>query len=486
MQEPVRATPLTGSCWMAAVDPHMHRKKWLSRFRAAGQKLHLVSLGCAKNQVDSEVMLGRLKQAGWTITNDPEEAQAIVVNTCSFIQTAAEESIDTIVELAEYKKTGTCRRLVVTGCLPERYREQIVQAIPEVDIFLGTGAFDQIVQAVGDDQVVRDAILPDPELTCLDQHSAARVLTAPHMAYLKIAEGCSNRCSYCIIPKLRGRHKSQPLENVMTEAQDLVSSGVKELVLVAQDTTAYGQDLNPPVTLGHLISGLAGLFAGGADEPKFFPWIRVLYGNPESIEESFVRSVADHARVCSYFDLPIQHASNRILKRMGRRYTREKLCRLFRRIREIVPDAVLRTTVILGFPGETDQDFQQMLDFAEEIRFDHLGVFVYSDADDIPSHRLRQHVPLGVAQDRYDQLMSTQMDIAAEKNQKHIGRTLQVLIEEDLGNHLFAGRASFQAPEVDGVTYVNTGTSAAPLTIGCFAQARINDAMEYDLMGDVA
>jgi len=306
------------------------------------------------------------------------------------------------------------------------------------------------------------------------------------MAYLKIAEGCSNRCSYCIIPKLRGRHKSQPLENVMTEAQDLVSSGVKELVLVAQDSTAYGQDLNPPVTLGHLISGLAGLFAGGADEPKFFPWIRVLYGNPESIEESFVRSVADHARVCSYFDLPIQHASNRILKRMGRRYTREKLCRLFRRIREIVPDAVLRTTVILGFPGETDQDFQQMLDFAEEIRFDHLGVFVYSDADDIPSHRLRQHVPLGVAQDRYDQLMSTQMDIAAEKNQKHIGRTLQVLIEEDLGNHLFAGRASFQAPEVDGVTYVNTGTSAAPLTIGCFAQARINDAMEYDLMGDVA
>jgi len=256
---------------MAAVDPHMHRKKWLSRFRAAGQKLHLVSLGCAKNQVDSEVMLGRLKQAGWTITNDPEEAQAIVVNTCSFIQTAAEESIDTIVELAEYKKTGTCRRLVVTGCLPERYREQIVQAIPEVDIFLGTGAFDQIVQAVGDDQVVRDAILPDPELTCLDQHSAARVLTAPHMAYLKIAEGCSNRCSYCIIPKLRGRHKSQPLENVMTEAQDLVSSGVKELVLVAQDSTAYGQDLNPPVTLGHLISGLTNLFAGNADEPKFFP-----------------------------------------------------------------------------------------------------------------------------------------------------------------------------------------------------------------------
>jgi ribosomal protein S12 methylthiotransferase len=464
----------------------MRRKQRPSRIIAASQKLHLVSLGCAKNQVDSEIMLGRLKQAGWLITDDPGEAQSIVVNTCSFIQSAAEESIDAIVELAQYKKTGACQRLVVTGCLPERYREQIVKAIPEVDIFLGTGAFDQIVQAVGDTRCVREAVLPDPERACLDHPGAARVLTASHMAYLKIAEGCSNRCSYCIIPKLRGQHKSQPLDHLMAEAQELISSGVKELVLVAQDTTAYGKDLNPPVTLGALINALAGLSAGGEKGSKFFPWIRVLYGNPESIEESFVRSVAEHPQVCAYFDLPIQHASNRILKRMGRRYTRDKLCRLFRRIREIIPGAVLRTTVILGFPGETGQDFQQVMDFAEEIRFDHLGVFVYSDADDIASHRLRQHVPQGVAQDRYDQLMSAQMDIAAEKNQKHIGRTLQVLIEEDLGNHLFVGRTCFQAPEVDGVTYVNTGTSALPPPIGCFALARINDAMEYDLMGEVA
>ncbi len=464
----------------------MRREEGHSRFRATARKLHLVSLGCAKNQVDSEIMLGRLKQVGWAITDDPEEAHVIVVNTCSFIQSAAEESIDTIMELAGYKKTGSCRRLVVTGCLPERYREQIVQAIPEVDIFLGTGAFDQIVQAAGNCRLAREAILPDPELACLDHQDSSRVLTAAHMAYLKIAEGCSNRCTYCIIPKLRGHHQSQPLEKVMAEAQELVASGIKELVLVAQDTTAYGKDLIPPVTLGNLIKGLANLSTGGGRGLKGFPWIRVLYGNPESIEESFVRSVADHPQVCSYFDLPIQHASNRILKRMGRRYTREKLCRLFRRIREIVPDAVLRTTVILGFPGETDQDFQQVLDFAEEIRFDHLGVFVYSDADDIASHRLRQHVPRGVAQDRYDQLMSAQMDIAAEKNQKHIGRTLQVLIEEDLGSHLFAGRTCFQAPEVDGLTYVNSASSALPLVIGSFARARISDAMEYDLMGEVA
>lgn len=448
--------------------------------------MHLVSLGCAKNQVDSEIMLGRLKHAGWAITDDPEEAHVIVVNTCSFIQSAAEESIDTIVDLAGYKKTGSCRRLVVTGCLPERYRDQIVQAIPEVDVFLGTGAFDQIVQAAANCRLAREAILPDPELACLDHQGSSRVLTAAHMAYLKIAEGCSNRCTYCIIPRLRGQHKSQPLEMVMAEAQELVASGVKELVLVAQDTTAYGKDLNPPVTLGNLINGLAHLSSREGRRQKGLPWIRVLYGNPESIDESFVRSVADHPQVCSYFDLPIQHASNRILKRMGRRYTREKLCRLFRRIREMVPDAVLRTTIILGFPGETDHDFQQVLDFAEEIRFDHLGVFVYSDADDIASHRMRQHVPRSVAQDRYDQLMSAQMDIAAEKNQKHIGRTLQVLIEEDLGSHLFAGRTCFQAPEVDGVTYVNTASSAAALAIGCFARARINDAMEYDLMGEVA
>lgn len=456
------------------------------QLRERGQKLHLVSLGCAKNQVDSEVMLGRLKQAGWVITDDPQEAHAIVVNTCSFIQSAAEESIETIVELAEYKKTGLCRRLVVAGCLPERYREQILEAIPEVDVFLGTGAFDQIVQAAGNRRPSREAILPDPERACLDPHGSSRVLTAAHMAYLKIAEGCSHHCTYCIIPKLRGHHKSQPIENVVTEARELVSSGVKELVLVAQDSTAYGTDLSPPATLGALVNALAHVHAGGEKAPPFFPWIRVLYGNPESIEESFVRSVAEHSQVCSYFDLPIQHASNRILKRMGRRYTREKLCRLFRRIREIVPDAVLRTTVILGFPGETDRDFQQVLEFAEEIRFDHLGVFVYSDADDLASHRMRLHVPAGVAQDRYDQLMSAQMDIAAEKNQRRIGQTLQVLIEEDLGSSLFAGRTCFQAPEVDGVTYVSTASHAAPVAIGCFAQARINDAMEYDLIGEVA
>ncbi|HSO63405.1 MAG TPA: 30S ribosomal protein S12 methylthiotransferase RimO [Desulfobacterales bacterium] len=448
-------------------------------------KLHLISLGCAKNQVDSEIMLGRLAQAGWTITDDPEEAHTIVVNTCSFIEEAAQESLDMILELAEYKKSGFCRRLVVAGCLPERYREEILRTMPEVDVFLGTGAFDQIVAAVGDLRIVHEAILPDPDRVQYHGQDSPRRLSTPHMAYLKVAEGCSRGCTYCIIPKLRGSHKSRPLEDVVAEARDLVASGVKELILVAQDTTAYGGDLVPAVSLGRVVSRLATLSAGRGRKAEK-PWIRVLYGHPESIDEEFIHAVAAHPNVCPYFDVPIQHASNHVLKRMGRGYTRESLRDLFGRIRQQVPGASLRTTVIVGFPGETDKDFADMLEFAEEIRFDHLGVFVYSDADDIASHRLRGHVPKPVAQDRYDQLMSAQMDISAGTNQAHIHKTYPVLIEENLGNHLYAGRTYFQAPEVDGVTYVNTALSGHELMIGRFVRARINDAMEYDLMGEVA
>jgi len=456
-----------------------------SKREAKKQKIHLVSLGCAKNQVDSEIMLARLQQAGWSITENPEEAYAIVVNTCSFIESAAEESVETIVELAEYKKSGCCRRLVVTGCLPERYREKIIQALPEVDVFLGTAALDQIVQAVGAASFMHQVVLPDPDSICVDAFNTPRVLSSAYMAYLKIAEGCGKTCSYCIIPRLRGSHKSRPPEDVLTEARRLVGNGIKELNLVAQDSTSYGLDLMPPITLGGLIHDLADL-SFGHGRTKERPWVRVLYGHPESIDETFMRAVADYPNVCSYFDVPIQHASNRILKRMGRRYTHDTLQRLFQRIRDIVPDACLRTTIITGFPGETDTDFQEVLDLAEEIRFDHLGAFVYSDADDIPSHRLRHHVPREVAQSRLDQLMSVQMDIASEKNQHHIGKTVQVLIEEDLGNHLFAGRTAFQAPEVDGVVYVNIAHSGLPLPIGRFVQARITDALEYDLMGEVA
>jgi ribosomal protein S12 methylthiotransferase len=445
--------------------------------------LYLESLGCARNQVDSEIMIGRLKKAGWTITDDPGQAETIVVNTCSFIESAVEESIEAILELAEYKKEGICNRLVVTGCLPERYREDITESLPEVDVFLGTGAFGHIIKAVEDPQFTHQCLLPDPDITVLQENGTPRDLSLSHLAYIKIAEGCSKTCTYCIIPKLRGKQKSRPPEDIVSEARRLIARGVKELVLVAQDTTAYGRDLPSPASISQLMQSLAGMTRedpqGNTD-----PWLRVLYGHPESIEDSFIKSVASYTNLCSYFDIPIQHVSTPVLKHMGRHYTRDELRRLFDRIRNYVPDAVLRTTIIVGFPGETDKDFKTLMQFAEDVRFDHLGVFIYSDSDDLPSHQLAAHVPAAVARDRYHQLMSTQSDISAKNNQKYIGNIVSVLVEEVLENNLFAGRTTFQAPEVDGMSYINTAHSPFHLKIGSITDMRVTDAMEYDLMGE--
>ena len=447
------------------------------------RKLYLESLGCARNQVDSEIMNGRLKKAGWTLTDDPEDAATIIVNTCSFIESAAQESIDTILELAEYKKDGACSRLVVAGCLPERYREEIVTSLPEVDVFLGTGAYDQIVGAVQDPKFTNQCVLPDPDLIALQDKDSPRNLYQPHLAYLKIAEGCSKACTYCIIPKLRGKQHSRLPEDIVSEAGRLVAGGAKELVLVAQDTTAYGRDLAQPADLGQLMESLAGIKAPD-DHTGGGPWFRVLYGHPESIEKSFIKTVASYHNLCPYFDIPIQHVSNRVLKRMGRRYTRGHLSRLFDQIRRDVPGAVLRTTIIVGFPGETDKDFDELMDFAEQVRFDHLGVFIYSDSDDLSSHHLSNHVPAELARERYHQIMSNQSGISAETNQKYIGKIVKILVEESLENNLLAGRTCFQAPEVDGISYINTSMRPFDLKIGSFADMRVTDAMEYDLMGE--
>ena len=446
-------------------------------------KLYLESLGCARNQVDSEIMTGRLKKAGWTITLDPEEAETIVVNTCSFIEDAAQESIDVILELAEYKKEGNCKRLVVTGCLPERYREEILKSLPEVDVLLGTGAFDQIASAAREPMYSHLCVLPDPDLTAIQAENDPRDLTVPHLAYLKIAEGCSKSCTYCIIPKLRGKQKSRPLEDIVAEATQLIAGGVNELVLVAQDTTAYGNDLPARTNLSRLMERLANIPIDDLSRTTQ-PWFRVLYGHPESIENSFIEALAAHSHLCSYFDVPVQHVSPGVLKQMGRHYTRDDLHRLFDRVRDRIPDAVLRTTIIVGFPGETDSDFEELLQFVEQVRFDHLGVFVYSDSDDLVSHQLSHHVPKSLATDRYHQLMSTQSAISTENNRKYIGQAVKVLVEESLENHLFAGRTNFQAPEVDGLTYINTAKRPFGLKIGSFADMRVTDTMEYDLMGE--
>jgi len=437
--------------------------------------LHLVSLGCARNLVDSEHMLGRLREAGWRIVEGPDDADVIIVNTCSFIESAADESIDTILELARYKTEGACRALIVTGCLPERYREAIGRELPEVDLFLGTGAFNQILTAV--ESVIGNlegerCILPDPDAISVSNPDAPRVQTLPHSAYIKIAEGCSRSCTYCIIPKLRGRQKSRPTEEIVAEARRLIGAGTRELVLVAQDATAYGHDLNGDMSLGGLLRRLSDI---GDDI-----WIRVLYGHPESIDDDIIRTMAERSNICPYFDLPIQHASDRMLRRMGRRHTQADLFRLFERIREIAPEASLRTTAIVGFPGETDRDFKTLQSFVETVRFDHLGVFTYSDADDLPSHRLDAHVSRTTARKRHDRLMARQRDISAEKNAAYLDHTLDVLIEESPEADLFLGRTAFQAPEVDGLVYVK----GRELPLGHFVPVTIIDTLEYDLVGE--
>ena len=440
-------------------------------------KLYLVSLGCAKNRVDSEIMLGKLVNSGWSITQYPEEAEIIIINTCSFIESAVNESIDTIIELAQHKTKSLCRKLIVAGCLPERYREKIISALPEVDIFLGTGAFDKILQVVGNELSGRKCILPDPDLIVIKDKTFPRVLSTHHMAYLKIAEGCSRHCTYCIIPKLRGKLKSRPLKHIVSEASSLIASGVKELILVAQDTTSYGIDLQEEVLIDRLLKNLAGI----SDNI----WIRMLYANPESVNQSIVKTVASHNNICSYYDIPVQHASDAVLKKMGRHYACDDLYNLFQTIKQTDPYAVLRTTAMVGFPGETDADFELLLQFIKEIRFSHIGVFLYSDAEDILSHTLDNHVPKEKAQERYDRLMACQQEISFGINTQHKGKTYKVIVEEVSGENTYKGRTYFQAPEVDGITYIHSINPSHDLNTGQFVEVMITKALEYDLIGDV-
>ena len=446
----------------------------------ASKQVFFSSLGCAKNLVDSDLMQGRLQSAGWHLCDDPAEADVIVVNTCSFIESAADESIDTILALAAFKTQGNCRRLVVAGCLPERYREGIAEALPEVDFFVGTGGFDQIVAAVEGrgflDEPQAGCVLPHPERGAMKAGDASYRSASP-MTYLKIAEGCSKRCTYCIIPKLRGRLQSRPLQEVVSEARELVEAGVQELVLVSQDTTDYGTDLEAGEDFSLLLEKVAAISTK--------VWVRFLYGHPESIDQRVIETVASTPNICRYFDIPIQHASDRVLRRMGRVYTQADVRRLVEQIRHKIPQAAIRTTVIVGFPGETEADYEQVVDFVQNMRFDHLGVFAYSDAEDIPSHRLDNHVSVEVAERRRDRLMRLQRRFSREINKKYIGKAVKVLIEESPEEGLLVGRTYFQAPEVDGLTFVHLKPTDPPAKLGRFARVNILQTLEYDLIGEL-
>lgn len=439
--------------------------------------VHLISLGCPRNLVDSEIMLGRLLESGYTITSHESDADCVVVNTCSFIRPAVDESIDTILEMARWKKHARGRRLIVVGCLPQRYGADLAKALPEVDVFLGTGAFDRIIQAAqGSLKNGTRILLPRPDEVAVCDAKAPRFpTTSPHTAYLKVAEGCSGQCSYCIIPKLRGPQRSRPMEDVLSEARRLVETGVRELILVAQNTTAYGEDLGRGYGLEHLLAELAAI--------SRLTWIRVLYGHPDYVTDGLIETVAAHDRVCSYFDIPIQHISEPVLRRMGRRHDSQSILELFGRIRRNVPGAVLRTTLMVGFPGETEQDFESLLDLTESVRFDHLGAFMYSNEEDLLSNRLKDHVSESVKQERLERLMARQRGLSLENSQKYVGRILKVLLEgrATKTDGPWIGRASFQAPEIDGVVYVNEG-KAKP---GTWVDVRITAAHQYDLTGDM-
>lgn len=436
-------------------------------------KVHLLSLGCAKNQVDSEWMLGMFTERGHEICAVPDEAEAIIVNTCAFIRSAVEEAIDAILALARHKNEGQCRRLIVCGCLPERYRQPLAESLPEVDFFFGTGAYHQVIDALEEDVASIDrCILPPPESVRLDSAFAGRIRSDAVFAYLKIAEGCDRRCTYCIIPRLRGRQKSRRPRDIIAEAETLIASGARELVLIAQETSAYGHDLTPESGLPSLLTAIADL----SDRI----WIRLLYLHPDSITPGLIRIIAERDNICPYFDIPIQHAADGILKRMGRPSTAADLRRLFADIREILPEAALRTTVMAGFPGETDEDHKQLLDFMEEIQFDQLGSFIYSDDKDIASHHLAGHVSETKAGKRRHRLMVAQARISRARNTSRVGRDYRVLLEKQIDDFVFEGRAMFQAPEADGITRVSCGGEAAP---GDFVTVRITGATEYDLAG---
>ena len=436
--------------------------------------VYIESLGCARNQVDSEIMASRLADAGWVVCASPDTADVIVVNTCSFIESAADESIDTILALAQYKTTGRCRRLIVAGCLPERYRGETANALPEVDQFLGTGAYDRVVEAVAGKMAKGACLLPDPDR--IDVRTAvARKPMAGHSAYLKVAEGCSRHCTFCIIPALRGRQKSRSMDAIIEEARMLIADGAREITLVAQETTAYGHDLQNASGLAELMQALSRL-----DESV---WFRFLYGHPETTDAALLKTIARHSNLCPYFDIPIQHASDRVLRRMGRGYTIDDLNRLFGAIRAEVPQAVLRTTVLVGFPGESEADVEVLEHFMDQVRFDHLGVFAYSDADDLASHALPDHIPAEVIQERLDRLMTRQRDLSEVLLAAHLGRTMPVLIEQQDEPGLYLARSMFQAPEVDGSVLVRSSQRLLPGTI---VRVTVAETHEYDLIADLS
>ncbi|RGS43384.1 30S ribosomal protein S12 methylthiotransferase RimO [Coprococcus eutactus] len=432
-------------------------------------KVLLISLGCDKNLVDSEVMLGLLNKAGHELTNDETEAEAVVINTCAFISDAKEESINTIIEMGRLKKTGRLKKLIVAGCLSQRYKDEIMKELPEIDVIIGATNYDKIVEAIGTDE---DAIVDDINYT--PKPVSERIVTTnASMAYFKIAEGCNKLCTYCIIPHIRGRYRSIPMDRLLTSAEKLAADGIKELVLVAQETTLYGVDLYGSKKLPELLTKLSDI--------EGIEWIRLLYCYPEEITDELISVMAENQKICHYIDIPIQHSENEILRRMGRRTSREDIVSLVSKLRTAMPDIAIRTTLISGFPGETQELHDGLVDFVDECEFDRLGVFTYSPEEGTPAAGYEDQVDGELAAKWRDEIMELQQEISYEKNQELIGSIQRVLIEGYLvEDDVYVGRTYRDAPGVDGIVFVS---APYELMSGSFVDVKITEANEYDLTG---
>lgn len=437
------------------------------------------TLGCAKNQVDTEVMIGLLDQNSYLLTQDAAKADIIAVNTCGFIESAKAESIETILELASYKENGKCQMLIVTGCLAERYAEELKKEIPEVDVFVGTGSFDEIIPII--DKALRaesksGAMIEKSSIDKDFSEALPRILMTPaYMAYLKIAEGCDNCCTYCIIPKLRGKYRSRKFEDVVTEAKALVSKGVKELVIIAQDITRFGVDLYGEYRLADLLYAL--------NEIEGLKWVRLQYCYPDVVDDKLIEAIANCDKVAKYIDIPIQHCNDTMLKRMNRTTSKAAIVSLITKLRKAVPDISIRTTLIAGFPGETEAMFNELLAFVKEMRFDKLGAFAYSLEEDTAAVKLPDHLEEDVKAERRDAILELQQQISTELMYQKVGRTLEVVIEEMVpGEAIYVGRSMYDAPDIDGVVYVHTDRA---LRVGQYVQVKITDALEYDLIGEM-
>lgn len=439
-------------------------------------KCSLISLGCAKNQVDAEVMLGLLKNAGYVITDEEAQADILIVNTCGFIGPAKQESIDTILSLGQYKKAGSCQGLIVTGCLSQRYKDELVEELPEVDAFLGTGDFPQIVETVEKILQGEKAVVVNDNPEFLYDFSQPRAYAQGVTAYVKVAEGCDNCCTYCAIPGIRGSFRSRTMESIIKEVKFLLQVGYKEIILIAQDTTRYGEDIYGKLMLANLLQQLAAL-------PGQF-WLRILYCYPTRFTDELIEVIAKEDKVCKYIEMPLQHASDKILKAMHRQGSRKEITDLLKRIRKLIPGVALRTSFIVGFPGETEEDFQTLLQFMQEIEFDRVGVFTYSQEEGTPAAQLTQQISAKLKEERFQRAMELQQQISWKKNNEWVGQTIEVLVEGQAEEmpELLAGRSHRDAPEIDGLVFLEHHGQAQK---GEIVKATIKRALEYDLIGEI-